>query len=479
MNGKPLKTGSRVKTINDFGIVVLEISPSYPEDSGEYTCRAVNKVGEAVTSTQLTCNPKQTIITHSQLPDSMSGAHKRIVEIETPKAPAPEKPDLDYGAPRFLTQLQSLTDLSEGQLAHLDARIEPVGDPNLKIEWFHNGHPVGHTSRMKSIHDFGFVVLELTPAEPQDSGTWMCRATNKNGQAESTCEIQVKGTSGIVSDWHSTAEGKDRIEKLEEYIHRPREELDQPVREYDAPYFTQELTDLGQMNEAEATAFTCVLQPIGDPSLRIEWLHNGHAIPYSNRIHICIARNAKGQAETVGHIDVASIIKIDSPQIIQPLVESVDGVEQGDSIHLECRVTPINDSKLTVHWLRDGKPLPEASRFKPTSEFGFVTLDILYAYPEDSGVYECVVVNDKGEASTKTHVTVLPKSGLEFAPQAPGADLEYLEKHIRQHTRAPLALSKVDAYSEAAKQPPMFKSELTNVGVEEGDYCRFEAQIAP
>lgn len=40
------------------------------------------------------------------------------------------------------------------------------------------------------------------------------------------------------------------------------------------------------MNEAEATAFTCVLQPIGDPSLRIEWLHNGHAVPCSNRIHM-------------------------------------------------------------------------------------------------------------------------------------------------------------------------------------------------
>ena len=44
MNGKPLKTGSRVKTINDFGFVVLEIWPTYPEDSGEYTCRAFNKV---------------------------------------------------------------------------------------------------------------------------------------------------------------------------------------------------------------------------------------------------------------------------------------------------------------------------------------------------------------------------------------------------------------------------------------------------
>lgn len=29
-----------------------------------------------------------------------------------------------------------------------------------------------------------------------------------------------------------------------------------------------------------------MLEPIGDPSLQIEWQHNGHAVPYSNRIHM-------------------------------------------------------------------------------------------------------------------------------------------------------------------------------------------------
>lgn len=31
---------------------------------------------------------------------------------------------------------------------------------------------------MKAIKDFGFVVLELLPAEPQDTGTWECVASN-------------------------------------------------------------------------------------------------------------------------------------------------------------------------------------------------------------------------------------------------------------------------------------------------------------
>jgi hypothetical protein len=49
-NGKPLKTGSRFRTFCDFGFVILEISPVYPEDSGEYSCRAFNDYGQAVTT---------------------------------------------------------------------------------------------------------------------------------------------------------------------------------------------------------------------------------------------------------------------------------------------------------------------------------------------------------------------------------------------------------------------------------------------
>lgn len=81
--------------------------------------------------------------------------------------------------------------MRESALIHLDAQLEPVADSKLVVEWFHNGQPVRNTSRMKTIHDFGFVVLELLPAEPQDTGTWLCRATNEHGQSETTCEIEV------------------------------------------------------------------------------------------------------------------------------------------------------------------------------------------------------------------------------------------------------------------------------------------------
>lgn len=44
---------NRLTTMNDFGYVALNMKYVNPEDSGTYTCRAVNELGQAVTSSTL------------------------------------------------------------------------------------------------------------------------------------------------------------------------------------------------------------------------------------------------------------------------------------------------------------------------------------------------------------------------------------------------------------------------------------------
>lgn len=339
-----------MKTITEFGYVVLEIYPVYPEDSGEYICRAVNAVGEAVTAATLTCTGVENIEHQSQLPQGkQQAAQQRIHELETRRPELFEQPEIEHGPPRFVSQLpQSVPQLREGVVLHIDAQLEPAGDPQLKLEWFHDGAPVRDTNRMKLINDFGFVVLELAPAEPQDTGTWLCRATNAHGSAETQCQIEVIGDSGVSYEWVSPGERRERINELEDWINRPSAALGNfivelllhilkflaiPEADFGAPKFTEPLADAGQLDELAAHAFICVLEPVGDPSLRIEWQHNGHAIPYSNRIVLsndfgvitlmikqlitqdtgeyrCIARNAKGEAQTSATITVESIVQV-------------------------------------------------------------------------------------------------------------------------------------------------------------------------
>ena len=54
----------------------------YPEDSGEYSCRATNEYGDAVTSATLECHGKRNVILESQLPKGMEGTIQKIAELE-------------------------------------------------------------------------------------------------------------------------------------------------------------------------------------------------------------------------------------------------------------------------------------------------------------------------------------------------------------------------------------------------------------
>lgn len=53
-NNKPIKEGKEIIIVQDMeGVCSLAITEVFPEDAGEYTCRAVNPVGEAVCTSSL------------------------------------------------------------------------------------------------------------------------------------------------------------------------------------------------------------------------------------------------------------------------------------------------------------------------------------------------------------------------------------------------------------------------------------------
>lgn len=87
-------------------------------------------------------------------------------------------------APQFTQQLNGfVNDLKEGQPLHLDCAVMPINDSSLRIEWMFNGQPLQFSSRIRTIHDFGYVALEFLHIHPQDSGTYTCKAWNNAGEA--------------------------------------------------------------------------------------------------------------------------------------------------------------------------------------------------------------------------------------------------------------------------------------------------------
>jgi titin len=100
-------------------------------------------------------------------------------------------------APKFVTKLNGPTQLNEGQSAHFECRIEPYPDPNLKVEWFHNGQPLQTGHRFRTTYDFGFSALDILTVYAEDAGEYMCIATNRIGKAMNSIKITVKCKSSV------------------------------------------------------------------------------------------------------------------------------------------------------------------------------------------------------------------------------------------------------------------------------------------
>lgn len=80
-------------------------------------------------------------------------------------------------------------------------------------------------------------------------------------------------------------------------------------------------------------------------------------------------------------------------------------IEENETVRFECQVEPKDDPNLRIEWYRNGKLIPAGHRYRTVYDMGFVSMDILYVYPEDSGEYVCKAINDLGEDTTRASVS--------------------------------------------------------------------------
>lgn len=159
-----------------------------------------------------------------------------------------------------------------------------------------------------------------------------------------------------------------------------------------------------------------------------------------------------------------------APQFIEQL-QSLQRIE-GQPAHFQTRVTPVNDNKLKIQWLKDGAPLPDANKFKHTYDFGLITLDISHTVANDAGTYSVVASNEQGTAQVDGQLTVEPLGTLLLDPvnQASWQRVQELE--------APKEQAPEEADIEYG--PPQFTSQLQSIGdLVEGQPVHFEANVVP
>jgi len=268
-NNKPLKSGSRFTETNNFGFVALDVLYCYPEDSGTYTCRARNAVGEAITSTTLSVQSKQAISLETQHEAALS----RLNQLESSRIQRSETQDeIINQAPVFTQPMRDIR-VAENQAAHFEARLIPVGDSKLRVEWLRNGVPIQASNRITTMHDFGYVALNMKYVNPEDSGTYTCRAINELGQATTSATLDVASKASLLleTQHHGAMEKIQYLEDTSKYKRREDEE----VVVTQAPRFTTQLNGPTQLAEGQSAHYECRIEPYPDPNLKVEWFHNG------------------------------------------------------------------------------------------------------------------------------------------------------------------------------------------------------------
>lgn len=309
--------------------------------------------------------------------------------------------------------MKNLT-LKENQSAHFEARLIPVGDPHLRVEWFKNGVPLQDANRITTLHDFGFVALDLKYVRPDDSGTYTCRATNELGQAVASATLIVQSRESLITETqHQTA--LDKLQYLEDSSRYQRQvEEDTVVTE--KPRFVTNLQGPTKLVEGQNTHFECRIEPYPDPSMKVEWFHNGKALTTGHRFRTVYdfgfaaldilsvypedsgeytirATNRLGSCTSSLKIDVSSraglitesqhqaaldkIMYLESDARLRR-VDEVDSavtdkpsfgrplrnvqLKEGQSAHLEATLAPVNDTTMRVEWYHNGRPITQVNK---------------------------------------------------------------------------------------------------------------------
>jgi titin len=197
-NGKLLSKGTRINTVHDFGCVSLDITGLRSSDEGVYECKATNSLGEAVTTASCKVFAKGSLLLDSQHPEGM----RKITELERTKVTRRQVSDDQqaFEKPAFVTPLSGTDMVAEGQQAHMECRVVPLGDSSMKFQWFKNGEALQMGSRFHVTQDFGFVTLDIASCVAEDSGMYMVKAVNLTGEASSSFALHVGGKSGVMGE---------------------------------------------------------------------------------------------------------------------------------------------------------------------------------------------------------------------------------------------------------------------------------------
>uniref|UniRef100_A0A3B5LKZ5 Hemicentin 1 n=1 Tax=Xiphophorus couchianus TaxID=32473 RepID=A0A3B5LKZ5_9TELE len=320
------KDGKRIRSGEGLRIAAngrrLVISRSQISDTANFRCLATNEAGEHERNFNVTVQPPSI---------RMTGPADRSVILHKP----------------------------------INLECISSGIPPTSLTWLKDGRPVVTTKDHLKLHSAGRI-LKITEARLEDSGRYICLATNAAGEAQQHVRLSVHIVNQtVLSGFPTELECKATGSPLPVTWYKDGRPLTGaaavPIRKR------------GQVLEIEQAQ----LSDAG--------------------IYKCVAVNLAGAAE-----------KVYSLQVFPPEISSRGGTVTAvvnEAVKLECEASGVPVPSLT--WLKDGSPVASVSHGIQLPSAGRV-LSLSSAQVSDTGRYTCVAVNAGGEQQKEYDLRVYP-----------------------------------------------------------------------
>uniref|UniRef100_A0A182TKY5 Ig-like domain-containing protein n=1 Tax=Anopheles melas TaxID=34690 RepID=A0A182TKY5_9DIPT len=252
------------------GRCVLSISEVFPEDKGEYTCVATNKIGEAICRATVSVEPFEYVPDSEQFRSSEEDllTDKSISTLEEYAEP------IEY-APQIVKQLPTIIHSQERELTKLEVKV--LAHPKPQIRWLKAGEEIIPSDEFQIENfDDGTSILIINDIYPDDSGEITFEAHNALGVAMTTTELVVEEIVGTKA--YRKPEWVQHMEELKEALQAS----------YSTPSYSVEIKDSRAML-GEKGFFECHFA--GNPKPDILWYRNGKIIIANQRTKICTSEN--------------------------------------------------------------------------------------------------------------------------------------------------------------------------------------------
>ncbi|XP_041477901.1 uncharacterized protein LOC121425834 isoform X6 [Lytechinus variegatus] len=430
--GEPLDEGYEYVMKFQSNMATLQVNESFPEDSGMYTCRVMNAVGSDESSAQVT-----------------------VLEDASPTPPWIQPLKLE----------SSYLEIPVGQPIKLAFKVS--GNPEPTVTWHHNDRPLRPDGRIKVVKEDTTYTMQISQAEPEDTGKYTIRAENEKGQESSSVEINVPRPP-VVIPIHQ-----------EEVQSAPAPAAKTPPGT--APRFKTRLKDL-VIPDGQPFELTCKVA--GMPVPNIVWYKDNKELTENEPqyelsfmesvarldvreafledagLYTCQATNNHGRDVTSGRVEVKSLPQ--APPVIKPISHESSHLDipVGQPIVLKFNIEAFPPP--VVRWYHDGVPVKETPEMEIINEETDYKLVIKEAKPEYAGTYTVVAENDKGQESTSIEIDVVPpETQMEVVPtQAEPTFAPLQSRFFTQPDAMPLM---------GAATPPRFQSRLKDIEVTEGE----------